>query len=458
MAAAGYGLAWMAGQAGDRAPLVLSGAVILPVVLLIVTVHPTLAVAAVFLLVPLGVRSVVGPLSPVHVAIVLAAGLVVLTHRTGAVRPGFPAPLWWLVALLGWVVLAIPAALDRSMAIRQAAVLTFALIFLLVVVAVCTRHDDIRRVLPAVLGLAVLGTITSAFGAKAEGAYGGSVVNGRAPGFFDEPNSFGTLCMIAALVALALALGGARGYWRALAGAATVIVFTGLVLSFSRGAWIGFSLGLIVLAATLPQVRRALGVGAVVAVSLAVGLGAVIPQPPQIEVAADRLRSIVGEKSPYDDRPRIWAEARREIVARPLFGYGPGNFPEGSRRSTYEGGTVSAYHAHNFLLTWGAEAGLPAVAILVALSVHVGCVSRRARRSAARHGRRRDAALLAGLSAALLGVAGQGLVDYTLGVGNSVMFLAVAGVLGLLLASVRAEEAAQAATTRQHAFMPVSEG
>jgi O-antigen ligase len=222
----------------------------------------------------------------------------------------------------------------------------------------------------------------------------------------------------------------------------------GLLFSFSRGAWVGMVVGLAVLALNLRQARRILFAVGLSVVPVATLMGAFAPDAPQIGVVGERLSSIVGQKSPYEYRPQIWAEARREIESRPLVGDGPGNFPVASQRSTAQAeSTFFADHAHNFLLTWAAEAGLPAMALLIGLTVHVTVLVRRARRHAVFEGRHRDVALLAGLTAAFTALMTQGLVDYPLR--HSVVFIALLGLLGFLLAGCRAELTDRAAAPAQ---------
>jgi O-antigen ligase len=103
--------------------------------------------------------------------------------------------------------------------------------------------------------------------------------------------------------------------------------------------------------------------------------------------------------------------------------------------STSESRTTYAVHAHNLFLTWAAETGLPGAACIIGLCVHAGLRARRARRFALRNAHPVDAAIVAGSAAALVAVVGQGLVDYTLR--NSVIFVAVCGLVGLLLAATR---------------------
>jgi len=139
--------------------------------------------------------------------------------------------------------------------------------------------------------------------------------------------------------------------------------------------------------------------------------------------------------SPYDDRRQIWAEAIREMKAKPWLGYGPGDFPVSSLRTGSDTSSVYALHAHNLWLTWGAETGIPAVAIIVGLTAAVGFAARRATRGANNRGDREDRAIVVGVTAALITVLGQGLVDYTLR--NVVIFTALWGLIGALLVARR---------------------
>ena len=164
---------------------------------------------------------------------------------------------------------------------------------------------------------------------------------------------------------------------------------------------------------------------------IAAALGNFAPTRPQVEILGERLQSIVGEKNPYDSRPDIWREAVREIVDSPVTGQGPGNFRVTSAQASSESRTASARHAHSFLLTWAVESGIPAALLLIALTAHVIVLVRRARRRAVLEGRRQELGLLAGLAAAMTGVIGQGLIDYTLA--HPSIFTTVIVVLGCLL-------------------------
>jgi O-antigen ligase len=212
------------------------------------------------------------------------------------------------------------------------------------------------------------------------------------------------------------------------------LAMLGLLLSLSRGSWIGFVFGVVVLLVKLPEARRALLALSIPLVAVALLVGAFAPTSPQVEVVGQRLQSISGERNPYDDRPAIWREARRQIETDPLTGHGPGSFPVASARATSASRTTTAEHAHNLALTWGAEAGLPAVAIAVGFAAHIHW---RTRRLVRRADLRSERAVVAGVVAALTGVLGQGIVDYTLH--NSVILVVLFALIGAALAFDRAK-------------------
>lgn len=438
----GYALSFVAARFEGLAPLAVVALPLLPVWAIAVFFDPRIGVASVILLAPVGARQVPGlPVDLVQVAIAAVAVMVVLRRvADGRTLLPAPKPLWWVVALLAWSLLALPSAVDGSLAIRTVVALTGELVFAAVIVAACRTRHDVRVVVAVFVGTAFVAAVQApADTAGLSAAYGGSVVQGRANAFFTEPNQLGTFCMLAVLAAIGLAL-SARTRRARLAGYGVAgVIALGLLFSFSRGSWVGFSFGLLVLLVLLPEARRALAVIGIPLVAFAFVLGSFAPSNPQVVVIGERLRSIVGERNPYDDRPSIWAEGRREVVADPLTGQGPGNFPVASERATSESRSTFATHAHNLLLTYAAEAGLPAAAFIVGLGVHVGMLVRRVGRHLRLVGRPRDAQLVGGLAAAGAAILGQGIVDYTFR--NSVIHTAAFTVIGCLVAALVAEDA-----------------
>jgi O-antigen ligase len=447
----GYALARVAAPLGPLAPVGVVMVPLAPALMAAVATDHRVAVIAVFAAIPVGTVGIASlPVQLIMLVIGAFAAVVGLRRLAEGHGPLAWAPaLWWMLALLAWTVLAFPGAVDGGLALRQVAQLAGSLLFAALVVTACSRRRDVRVVVAGFLAVAfVLALIAVGGGQEVQARYGGSLVSGRAQGTFTQPNELGSFAAPMALLAVAVAVAARSTRMRLAAGAAALANIAALALSLSRGAWIGFALGGVVLMVSMAEARRVLAAMAPVLLLLALGMGAFAPSNPQVQVIGERLRSISGEKNPYDDRPAIWKEARQEMRERPLFGYGPGSFPVASVRSTSESRTTYAVHAHNLLLTWGAEAGVPAVGFIVGLGVHLGFMASRVARAARRGGHRLDAAIVSGVAASLVAVAGQGIVDYTLR--NSVLLVAVFGLIGLLVAAAKAIDGDGAAGIGAH--------
>lgn len=431
----GYALTMVAARFRHLGPLAALAVPLLPVLALAVVVEPVVGPVAVVLTFPAGASSVPGvPIQLVQVAVLVTAGLAGLRRLAAGATPLPWSPvLGWVAALLGWMLVALPSAPDRLRGVREVVLVAAGLVFACVVTAAGRTPAQVRRLMAVLVAMVAAVAATTPLGAgRLRAAFGGAVVNGRPTGIFPEPNQLGTFCATGALVAVGLTFGAPSRRGRVGWGVLSAVCLLGLLLSLSRGAWIGFLLGLLVLVAKLPEARRALALLAVPTFVAAAGFGAFAPSSPQVEVVGQRLRSIGGEKNPYDNRPAIWREARREVVADPLTGQGPGNFPIASSTATSEARTVFASHAHGLLLNVAAEDGLPAALVVLAFAGHLAVL---ARRTAARAATRADRVLVAALAAALTAVFGQGLVDYTLR--NTVIVTTVFALVGALVAMAR---------------------
>jgi O-antigen ligase len=194
---------------------------------------------------------------------------------------------------------------------------------------------------------------------------------------------------------------------------------------------VGTALALLFMLVALPEARRAVALLAVPAVIAAIFVTALAPVGgTEISVVGQRAGALTA-LSPYDDRPAIYREAIREIRADPLTGSGAGGFPVASARAGSEVSTISAQHAHNLWLTWGAEAGIPAMIFILGFAISLGLAARSAGRAFRRAGRLADRAVTVGLAAALLSVLGQGFFDYVFR--NSVVNVALWALIGALL-------------------------
>ena len=404
-----------------------------------VLIDPRVGVLGVFATFPIADREIdtgIALLTIAEVATFVVATLVVL-RRMGLGSTPLPwAPaLTWSMALLAWCLVSLPGAIDRDLAVKQIAQLAGGLLFACIVVASCKSMRDLRVVMGGLVAAGVLVAVNALiFGEQMQASFGGATVEGRLQGVFDQPNQLGAFCAATATVSGCLMFGALSRAARLLAAGSTLVLIAGLLFSLSRGAWVGTALALATMIVMLPRARRAVAVAAVPILASAFFLGSFQQENVQLDVVGARVRTL-SVLSPYDGRDDIWAEAQRQIIERPITGFGPGSFPIASIRSASEAATVRPFHAHNLVLTWAAETGIPGALIVVGFGVALWQVGRRAARTARLRSDSEDLAIVVGPLAALVAFAGQGVVDYTLR--NALIFLVFWAMVGLVLAAER---------------------
>lgn len=444
----GIGLAWLAsrpaltarpGLPASASALALVG---LPALLLIgVTAlrRPVVAAMLVPVTLPFGLVALPGGLQVADVSMVVVIGCVIV-HRLSLGTTLLPTPpgAYWLLGLVLVTFLAIPTAYDLGLAVRQAVLIAVGALFVLALVGACEGFADVRRMVGLILAAGFVISLSAAPQlSSVSGRGGGAVVDG-AQGIFSEHNQLGGF----AATILVLSLGafvGSRSRWGRLgAGVTGAVTLVVMALALSRGAYIGTALGVLVLLVMLPQLRRVALVATLPAVVIGALLLTLAPASPQVSLVLGRVESLFAptDNNPYDARPRIWAEALRQIEMNPLTGSGPGNYPVVAARSDSVALDAQASHAHNVLLTIAAEAGLPAAVIVVLLTLLWARILWRRVQALAPSP---DAAVLAGLCGALATFVGQGTVDLTLR--NPTLVTLLCLCLGLSLAALRPQAA-----------------
>lgn len=429
-------VAWRFGKLG---PLLMVALAALPLLTVAVFKDPRVAAILLFLTFPASTSLPALdplPLQLVEVALLALAGIVILVRLAEGRIPLLWTPqMWWALGVVIWALIALPSAPDRTLAINQTASIVAGALLLALIPTVARTRQDVRLVLGV---FAAVAAATALFGAITAGtpsaSFGGAVISGRPTGSFAQPNELGAFSALGLFVALAFALGGLSRKSRIAGWAGAAAAMSGMLFSLSRGAWVGTALAIGYLLIVLPEARRAVALGVL---PFAIGVfmfGSFAPSTPQVQVVGDRLAALTAE-NPYDSRPQIWKEARQQITDDPWTGQGPGSFPVVSAKASSVAATVEAAHAHNVLLNWAAEMGLPAAALLVGLAVALGVSAGRARRAASAAGDRRRRAFIAALAAALLTTVGQGLFDYVWR--NQVIWLAIVSVAGGLIAATR---------------------
>lgn len=305
--------------------------------------------------------------------------------------------------------------------------------------------------LAAVLAGAIVVALTGLRqGLSTQGAFNGTVVEGRATGIFSQPNEYGLYCAMVWSFSLALAC-LSRGYIRWLAIICAVASLGGLAASFSRASWTGALLAAVVMAFLIPQTRRPQAIGLATIVGL-LGIALVaVPYWNLPSLLVSRLTSIVGGQSnPYDNRPALMAEGVREWGQNVWLGIGPNMYPIESRTLQSPTRTLEGQHAHNLVLTIGAEQGLVGLLAVGLFAAAVISAFRGARRVAVLDAAPQRCPLGAAVSlsatAALVALLGAGIVDYPLrnAMTRATMWLLV----GLTLAGQRCLTAQPRAAAR----------
>jgi O-antigen ligase len=437
----GYAALALAHRAGDQTgALLLLALTIGPAAALAVLRSPKLGLGLVFALSPVGSVDVGVPLPALHqtigmplveVGVFAVAALIVIRRLGLSQTPLAWAPqLWWSLALLAWTFVSLVFAEDQTLALKQIAVLVGGILLASIVVSALRTMDDVRWLVGALVTTgAVLSIVALSSGVHFESEFSGESVSGRLTGAFQHPNQLGLFAALGVALATGLAFGARRRLARWAAGLSAGLIVVPLLLSLSRGAWIGCALAFLYLLVALREARRVLIVAGLPLAFVAALVGSFSNSTTDFQVIGQRARAIT-TLSPYDNRTAIYTEAEHEIKTHPFVGVGPGNFPVASTRAGSQTATVYAEHAHDLWLTWAAEDGLPALAIILAFTVSLGRAARRAGRSASSSSRR-DRAVIAGIVAALVAVVGQGVFDYLLR--NAVLFMFVWTLIGALL-------------------------
>jgi putative inorganic carbon (hco3(-)) transporter len=396
---------------------------------------PRRALGILFAAMPLGVVPIdVLGLRVIDAGMLAAVAIVAGAVLVRSVPLQLPPQVLWAGLFLFLAVASTLGAVDSERAVRQTVMLLAGTGLALASVTAIRSAGDLRWALGVLLGLgAVMSLAALPSATQIEARFGGAVVVNRAEGLFVHPNELASFAASVALIGLGMWLGATTRAARAASGVAGAMSVVALLLTLSRGAWIGLAAGVLVFALVLPDARRRLIVVGTAALLFVPALAALPPTAPQVEIVRDRLATVTDPSSnPYDARPAIWDEARRQVVERPLLGHGPDSFPVASVRPSSVVQTVGPVHAHNVLLTVAAELGIPAAATLILL---VASTARLALRALATCQDRRLAALVAGLSAGIVALAVQGLVDFTFR--NPVVFALVWTSLGLTWAAAR---------------------
>jgi O-antigen ligase len=241
------------------------------------------------------------------------------------------------------------------------------------------------------------------------------IQHGRATGTFILPGELAGYLIIFLPIAYALGRVARRRALRAFAWIALAVGLATLALTYSRAGWMGFAAAAaFLIAAQTRRLRHGAGAAAIV-----VAAGAVV---------ALLLRA---HHNPSEDYTRlsIWQTAEQIIDRYPLTGVGPFDFSRLYAVLRLPDGEPTAFHAHNVYLTFLAELGIVGVAA-VGWTLWRFAIELRSRSSNARAP---ETLLALGVTAGLVGVAVQGLIDTV----SVVIFGLWLPMMGLALAAAK---------------------
>jgi putative inorganic carbon (hco3(-)) transporter len=415
---------------------------VVPLLAVLAMAKPLWATALILLSMPVGIREVpAGPftLPIIQMVTIGMTGLVMLGRLTAQEPPlRWPRPMWWVAILTAIAVLETPSAINVDAAIGQDAQLVCGILVALAIVTSARRMRDLRRLVGvALLSGSWMCLVALPGAAEQRASFGAAVVQNRAVGLFSDPNQLGAFSAILLFLAFGLWLGGRRSWVRAGAVLLALLALSTLLLSLSRGSWIGAAVGVVTMVVLLPRMARwTLVLSGLLLLVMLVALVLSGWTTPRFDIIGARLQTLTNARAnPYDARPLIYREAWRETQARPWTGFGPGGFAAASSLPESAIASSGAYHAHNVLLTVAAEAGLPAVAVVIAFTVAIGLALRRAISRLQDSDDRRDRALIAALGGAMMAVVGQGTVDFILR--SPVIVMLIWALVGLALAADR---------------------
>ena len=188
-------------------------------------------------------------------------------------------------------------------------------------------------------------------------------------GFFSHHLSYGGQALIFFLLCFSWLLNASGRRTRILLTAALAVLGAALIWSFARSAFLGTVAGVLVLIILSQGRQRWMGL-----VGLTVGLAAALLVP---AVRAHLLMLL--EMKRNVTRLNLWESSWHGIQARPLLGFGPGNFESLLAGYKVDGYYETLAHSHNDLLMHGVNAGIPGILAALGLLVAVCLVVWRGR-------------------------------------------------------------------------------
>ena len=213
--------------------------------------------------------------------------------------------------------------------------------------------------------------------------------------FTSNPNTLGGFAACVLPFACAVWLLHPSRRWRAAAGVLLALLASGLVLTFSKGAWVTAFAGLgVVSLHAIVRGRRPTPRARLAAVA-ALAFAMLLPPVRAVPVMMFERWTSYGSELSNLERLRYIDVATTLIVDRPLLGVGLERFGDAFKEQT--GARVGPDDPHNAYMMVAAELGIPALGTYLLMAAAVAAAAWRRARGASRD----TAAVRVGLSAAV---------------------------------------------------------
>ncbi|MBI4782056.1 MAG: putative bicarbonate transporter, IctB family [Oscillatoriophycideae cyanobacterium NC_groundwater_1537_Pr4_S-0.65um_50_18] len=284
-------------------------------------------------------------LTPIHLLVLLYWGIATVATAMSPVRVA--AFEGWTKLTLYIILFALMARVLRSPRIRSVVILVYLLVALLV----------------SVVGLRqwFFGATALATWVDQESTLAGTT---RVYSFLGNPNLLAGYILPAVIFSAAACFAWKRWLPKALALSMWVINASCLILTFSRGGWIGLVVSSFVLlmlliywfSRYLPRFWRIWSLPIALGVSMAVVIFAVVAVDP----LRDRVMSMFAgrEDSSNNFRINVWMAVIEMIRDRPILGIGPGNDAFNKVYPRYQQAGYTALSAYSIPLEIAVETGL----------------------------------------------------------------------------------------------------
>jgi O-antigen ligase len=357
------------------------------VIILMTLIHPQLGVLLIVVAVPFGsLRQVrIGVMNvgaaEALVALVLVAWLMRMVARRKIGWHHWPALSLPLLGLLGAMLLSTLVATSLQHSIKE--IIKWCEVLVLYLMVSNEMDEPWSKVLVfVILGTGALVALHGIYQFLFQVGPEQFVLFGRfmrAYGTFEQPNPYAgylglTLPLAVGLVAATFLSGRGKvsGWWSIWAGACGALMLAALIMSWSRGAWLGFAAATTVM--TLAVISRSgraavlilIFVFLVLYLLLAGGLDLVPPAivqrfsdfVPYLNLVDVRGMEITDANFAVLERMAHWQSALAMWTDHPWLGVGVGNYEVAYTRYALPLWPLPLGHAHNYYLNIAAEAGI----------------------------------------------------------------------------------------------------